>query len=272
MAVDLALSIKEFHQDPVVLMTDVVGQTFVHARYPGAFDRIIVLPEGMNRGFLSKCSLCDYAPLAHAVFIDADCLIVAPLNRLRALAYQDGLTMIGELKKPSKLNRFHGANIGYLCKHFKVAHFFKNHAGAFCFSRSTAQTVMRDAVRIYGELEKLDPLMIPFANDELAFGLAGGRHQIHAMPSPSPINWTADLVGKRADAWRKPIVHFHNIMPTHILHDLLLETSRRRRILGFDEKPTHVVWRKKLRSNRSKNPIDLLRYGIHMISNFLKTR
>jgi hypothetical protein len=270
MAVDLALSIRQFHQDPVFLMTDVAGRDFVQGRYAGAFDRIVVLPEGVNSGFLSKCALGDHAPLAHAVFIDADCIVVAPLDRLRAYAFNDGLTMIGELRQAHELSRFHGANIGFLCKHFKTDQFFKNHAGAFCYTRRTAQKVMHDAVRVYAELEQLDPLMIPFANDELAFGIVGGRHQIHAMPSPSPIHWTADLVNMRAGEWPKPIAHFHNIMPKPILRALLQETGRRRRAYGFDEQPTHLVWRKKLRRNRGKTPFGLMRCGLQVIGKLVK--
>ena len=78
MAVDMALSVRVFHDDPVCLLCDAPTMAIALEKYSEVFDPIVLIDTPLKHPLASNFLLAELAPFERGFYIDADVLAVAP--------------------------------------------------------------------------------------------------------------------------------------------------------------------------------------------------
>jgi hypothetical protein len=250
-AVDLALSARAFHDLPFALVADAGLKSYVEARYPGVFDVICLLPDGFQKGDACKFALAEVTPFKRTVFIDADTLVLAPLNTLLREAEAADVLMIGAYRDHSTDQVHHGFSVRGLMKRYGLERYFDNHSGAFAFEIEQGRAFLRAGADIY--LREMADLQrwsrFRRIGDELAFGIAGARRRVAIMSEPFPIYWSNELAALTSDNRWKPLCHFHDSPAPAALDWLMREVAERRAARGFPAL-SEPAWRAKAKKCR----------------------
>jgi hypothetical protein len=254
MAVDLALSAREFHDLPFALVADATLAAYVRTRYRGVFDEIRVLPDTYRRGHACKFALAELTPFARNVFIDADTLVLAPMDTLLDEARTADILMMGSYCDRRTERVHHGFAVRSLMRRYALERYFINHSGAFAFETSHGRTFLAEGLKVY--LDEMADLQrwsrFRHIGDELAFGIVGGRRGVNIMREPFPIYWSNELATLASSHRWKPLCHFHDAPADGALAWMMRDVATRREARGFPQvSETH--WRAKAESCRRRN-------------------
>ncbi|MCB1480553.1 MAG: hypothetical protein KDJ55_00995 [Rhodobiaceae bacterium] len=244
MAVDLALSLREHHDNPVCLVADDTCGQHVRRRYPGVFDLIADLPPRFDmRSTAMKFCLAEAVPYANAIFIDADTLVLSPLDKVIEQTLRHDFIMMGSFLLPDTNKKHHGYSVRMLIREFALEHYFTNHSGAFGYNRDYAASFLDDCIALYrNELYTLRNRMRGVVCDEIAFGIVAARRGMTQMSKPFPVMWGAELAEFDPGDIRKPLCHFHRpVSPAGL--DWLMDEVKRRRLAQGLPAVSEKVWR-----------------------------
>lgn len=256
MAVDMVLTLRRFHDEPIVLLAHGPCLELARALYSDVFDRIIALPESPARERRAKFLIADFTPAQSALFIDADILVLKPVDYLIERAGHDPVAMMGSFLPADSPKRHHGIRVSRLCARFGTDRFFTSHSAAILFDRERSRQLFREAALVHEDMLDLKPG--PFIGDELAFGIAAARQDMARMPDPFPVIWSSEMEHLDVTASPKAFLHFHTTPPNHVVDPVLEIVAALRRERGFDVAISNDAWRLKSKRN-SSDPVAAFR-------------
>lgn len=234
MAVDFALSLRDWQPQPVAIAVDPPTAAYLADRYPAVFDAVIPIPEDWPPGWARKFSVAELTPFKRTVFVDSDTLVIDGLETVIADAERTGFAMMGEyLKAPGEMLH-NGVPIGRLMSQFDLQRYFHNSSCAFTFERESGRKLLAECLRIW--LDELSPpRLAPFTGygDELAFGLAAARGGMATLSEPYPVYWPDELPDLRPDNGWKPLCNLSSLPSSETLKWLLAGAVARRRLAGL---------------------------------------
>ena len=258
MAVDMALSLREQHSEPIWLVADEASARHVNQNYPGIFDGISLIPAGYDLVRTHKFAIAEAAPCKRGIFIDADTLVLAPLDKLIAKTRGHGFVMMGAFLPPDSDRKHHGRPVRGLIREFGLERYFTNHSAAFGYEREYARSFLRECHEVYTRrLYTLRHRLQGFVGDELAFGIVAARRGMEPMDKPFPVLWSNELARLQPhDTW-KPLCHFINAPAQPALDWMMDEVRRRRRERGF-ALVSEQHWRQKAARRQKSRPVKRL--------------
>lgn len=245
MAVDMRLSLAEHDSLPVALIADDRLAEAARSRYSGVFDHVRVLPERFRAHRGIKYGVAAASPFERNIFIDSDCIVMAPLDRFWEELDGTDMAFVGEMLEGDDEDRHHGFSTRYLRKRFGVDAYLKSNSGVFYFRRTAAVPLLEECLTLYLE-EILPKLRGGFLGDELAFALVGGKHRLATFPEPGPIFWRQELARLDPERPEKPVMHMIAPIPRWAMRRLLDDVERRRREAGLPS-GSSAAWRWKMR-------------------------
>jgi hypothetical protein len=250
MAVDMALSLREHTALPVGVVCDETLAVLAREQYAPAFDSVTLLPERFVRGRVRKYGIAEASPFAESVFVDADCVVLGPLDHLFEPLARHSMAMLGEQLTLDDDENHHGFSTRWLMRRFELERYLKTNSGVFAFRRDPAREIMEAFLRCF-EDEARPRLRWPllrgaWLGDEIAIGIVGGRLGLATLGAEHPMYWPSEFESIDPDRPSKPLLHF--IWPPNAaLLERLLEDMRRRRRergVGGDGAP---AWRAEVR-------------------------
>jgi hypothetical protein len=258
MAVDMLLSLREFHDDPVCLVADEICADIVEADYPGLFDHVARISGDNLVGPAAKFHLAECTPYDRALFIDADILVVGDLTIFKRQTGVDDMFMMGNFRRPETWSYHHRLSIRKLCRAFGLSHFFASHSAFFGFRRHETRGFFAEAKRIYhDELFRKPWLRRGMVGDEICFGVVGGRYSIARMVDPFPVMWNKQLKALKPGQPTGPLAHFHAAPSPKGLDWLMQGVTARREAAGLPP-GSDTAWRRKSANSESKRNIRTL--------------
>ncbi len=259
MAVDMVLSLRDFHDHPVCLLADRRAEEAARRDYPGIFDPVIRLTPRYRRTRTTKFALAELVPFAQTVFVDADSLVLGSLGSLINQTRVDRFFMMGSFLPAETDRRHHGIAVRALTAAFGLDSFFTCHAAAFGYQRAHARDFLAARRDIYTRgLDCRRWHRRGFVGDELAFGIAAARRGINLMATPCPVIWKEDLDRFRPGAPPAPLCHVHFRMPDDVMDWLMEGAAQRRRDAGLALRSAKA-WRAKSENALGKNQAMLAR-------------
>ncbi len=228
MAVDLALSAREHTALPFALVADPTLARRARDRYAGVFAEVCLLPERFREGRARKYGVPEATPWDRAIFIDADCFVLGPLDRFWNALGDVDFALVGERLGPDDDVIHHGFPTRDLVARFDLPWYLKSNSGVLYFRREPALAIMDDCLACHRD-EILPTLRGGFLGDELAFGVVGGRRGLSLFPSPGPMFWPAELPEIDLDRPGKPVLHYLAPLPAELFEELVARADRRRR-------------------------------------------
>lgn len=233
MAVDMALSLRDHTELPIGVATDRPLAGLVKSRYASVFDHATVVSDRFLDGRVRKYGVAEASPFEETVFVDADCLVLAPLDHLFDALGDHDVAMLGEQLTRDDDDRHHGFSTRRLMKRFDLERYLKTNSGVFAFRRTPAIDVMEACRTCF--VEEVRPrlrwsiLLGRWVGDEIAIGLVGGRRGLGTLPLPHPMYWPHEFETLDLDTPAKPLLHFIWPPPDEVLERLLREMRARRR-------------------------------------------
>jgi hypothetical protein len=231
MAVDLALSARAHAPLPFALVADPTLGRLARERYAGVFAEVRGLPERFREGRARKYGVPQATPWDRAIFIDADCLLLGPLDRYWEALGDTDFALVGERLGLEDDVVHHGFSTRELIARFDLPWYLKSNSGVFYFRRGPALEIMDDCLACHRD-EIHGRLRGGFLGDELAFGLVGGRRGLSIFPSPGPMYWPNEFPKLDLGRPKHPVLHFLAPLAPDTLRTLIGEADRRRREAG----------------------------------------
>lgn len=237
MAADMALSLREHTTLSVGVVTDEALVDTARGRLGPAFDSVELLDRRFMEGRVRKYGVASASPFDEAVFIDADCIVLGPLDHLFDALDAHDVAMLGEHLGPDDDENHHGFSTRRLMDRFDLDRYLKTNSGVFAFRREPAVEVMEAWRRCF--LEEVRPglrwpiLRGAWLGDEIAIGVEGGRQGLGTLPPPHPMYWPHEFGALDLDAPTKPLLHFIWPPPEDVFQRLLTEMAQRRREVGI---------------------------------------
>lgn len=191
MAVDLALSVREFSSRPISILTNQAGADILGEMAPGLFDQILLADESDlmadTNPTLVKFQLGRISPYVHSVFLDADCVLVASIDYLWSKTRGLGVAFISEYCQFPRDVNHHGLSTRQIMLKFSISTYCKTMAAVFYFERgegirffSHCDTIVKRYAAT-GLRSQRDQIL-----DEVIIGIAGAEYAIHQLPGPLP--------------------------------------------------------------------------------------
>lgn len=251
MAVDMALSLREHTALPIALAADEPLAETAQARYEDVFDVVTLIPERFRQGRTLKYGSAEASPFEETIFVDADCVVLGPMDGLLDVLADCDMAMTGELLGPEEDLKHHGFSTRGLMRKFDLEHYLKTNSGLFCFRRSAALEIMEECRACYvGEVvPKLwwSTLLGRWLGDEIAFGIVGGRRRLGTIPKPDLMYWPEEFADLDLESPSKPLLHMIWPPEPETLDALLAGTEARRRAAGVrGDGASH--WREEVRA------------------------
>jgi hypothetical protein len=251
MAVDMALSLREHTTLPVGVACDAVLADRARSRYGEVFDRVTTIPERFLGGRTRKFGVAEASPFDETVFVDADCIVLKPIDELFASLEGCDLAFLGSQLTESDDHNHHGFSTRWLMRKFELSSYLKTNSGVFCFRKGPAIEVM-EAFRACHEDEarprlRGSILLGRWLGDEIAIGIVGGRRGLCAMPFPDTMYWPQEFDSIDLDHPAKPLLHFIWPPSERLLEDLLEGMRQRRKAAGVGGSGEEH-WRAEVRS------------------------
>lgn len=258
MAVDMLLSLRAFHDDPVCLVADDICADIVEAEYPGLFDHVSRICGDNLVGHAAKFHLAECTPYDRALFIDADILVVGDLTIFKRQTGVEDMFMMGHFRRPEVWSYHHLLSIRKLCRAFGLSHFFASHSAFFGFQRHQTRGFFAEAKRIYlDELFRRPWLRRGMVGDEICFGVVGGRYGMARMVTPYPVMWNKDLKALTPGRPTGPLAHFHAAPSPDGLDWLMDGVIARREAAGL-ALGSDAAWRRKSARSEARRNIRTL--------------
>lgn len=238
MAVDMALSLREHTELPVGLVTDRELAADASERLAPVFDEVRVIDDRFLEGRVRKYGVAAASPFEEAVFVDADCVVLGPLDHLFEALDEHDVAMLGEQLTSDDDENHHGFSTRRLMRRFGLERYLKTNSGLFAFRREPAVEVMEAFRTCF--VEEVRPLrwsmvLGRWIGDEIAIGIVGGRLGLGTLPLPHPMYWPHEFAHLDLDDPPKPLLHFIWPPPHDVLERLLADMRDRRRAAGLPQ-------------------------------------
>jgi hypothetical protein len=248
MAVDMALSLREWHAEPIAIAVDEPSQAYIANHYPGLFDTVVRFPASLPIGKACKFGLGEISPFRRTVFIDADTVVLGSLRQLLTEANDFDFAMMGNFHTSPTTETQGGFSVDGLMRDFGLDRYFCNHSGAFTFEREYARHFLADCLHVWTH-EHMTPLRR--LSDEVTFGIVAARRGMMRMREPYPVYWPNELRAlDPAKRW-KPLCHLFLVPPRSVMKWLMAEVLERRRRAGLSSLSIGHWHRKPLRRGMS---------------------
>ena len=252
MAVDMALSLRAFHDNPICLICDTTLATPARTDYARVFDVVETLPDDLPAYPAAKFQLSRLLPFDTGFFIDADVLVLAPLDRVIEASRGLPVSVMGSFVAPGTAQRHHNIPVDDLISAFGLTRYFTNHNGAFFYQRKPATEFFEDCAEVFLELLKPAWSRKGFIGNELAFGVVNGRWGIEPMPCDFPVIWPDEMARMEPGYTEKPLLHFIDMPPIPVFRDLMRQADTRRREADLPVVGSEVWLRKGMKSQRTR--------------------
>jgi len=251
MAVDMALSLREHTALPIALAADETLAASARSLYPNVFDDVTLVPERFREGRALKYGVAEASPYEETTFVDADCLVLGPLDGLFDVLSAHDMAMTGEQLTPDDDRIHHGFSTTALIRRFGLETYLKTNSGLFCFRRSRGLEIMEECRVCHTEevLKALrwSTLFGKWLGDELAFGIVGGRRKLGTLPAPHPMYWPEEFPTLDIDRPSKPLLHLIWPPEPDTLEALLCAVAARRERAGIPDELEGHHWRQEVR-------------------------
>lgn len=236
MAVDMALSLREHTGHPIGLVCDEVIAEMTMSSYATVFDTVSPIGADFRNGRALKYGVAEACTWEEAIFVDADCLVLGPLDHAFDALTDTPMAFVGELLSPASNQRHHGFSTRRLMRTFGLEHYLKTNSGFFAFSKAPAEEIMRECLRCFVDEARpklaLSRLLGGWLGDEIAIGIVGGRRQLTPLPKPAEMFWPAEFESIDPDRPGKPLLHFIWPLPTRTFAELMRGAEDRRDAAG----------------------------------------
>ena len=265
MAVDMALSIKQFDSKPVSCVVDSKTKNYINKKYEFIFDRLIEID--INKFCFSiKFHGALLSPYDETIFVDADIIILGKIDRLWENPINNHTIMIGHYLSIEKDENHHGFSTSYLQKEFNVKKYLKTNSGCFYFNNES-KAFFKSCIEKHKLLENQTNLNhIGCLGDEITIGIIAERFNVGVFNIyPSLMMWDKDLsvLQPNLKFYELPICHFIAPIP-EITANWITAQSRNRRIQNSISTKGSKVW---IELNRS-NIVAMQPLGIYEKVNF----
>jgi hypothetical protein len=251
MAVDMALSLREHTELPIALAADEALAALAQTRYAGVFDVVTLVPKRFREGRALKYGSAEASPFEETVFVDADCLVLGPLDDLFDALGPHAVAMTGEHLTLAEDRIHHGFSTSSLIRRFGLDTYLKTNSGLFCFRRSAALEIMEECRTCYVEevVKQLrwSTLLGKWLGDELAFGIVGGRRKLGTLPAPHHMYWPEEFPSLDPERPAKPLLHMIWPPEPGTLEGLLRGVAARRARAGLPDATGGAHWREEVR-------------------------
>lgn len=252
-AVDMALSLRRFHSDPICVLCTPELAAIARAKYTIVFDEIFEFNEPLISLSVSKFFLAKYVPYERVMFLDADILVQSDLTLYLDDASAKPLALMGRYIARGTPQRHHQIKIDALLRHFDLDFFFTSHSSVLIYERSAALPFMADALSYYEKVYTRRWRLRGFVGDEIAIGLAAHAHDVQQMAHPFPVIWPAEMNRLRPGQRPKPLLHFIAKLPSDTLQAHMAEIIQRRDAIGLPNISTqHWSVKSQTHSRREK--------------------
>lgn len=237
MAVDMALSLREHTDHPIAVACDDTLLEVASTGYPGVFDDVVRVPDHFLAGRVRKYGSAAASPFDETVFIDADCIVLGPLDHLFAPLATHGMAMLGQQLTRDDDENHHGFSTRRLMERFDLDRYLKTNSGVFAFRKAEGVALMEECRRCF--LDEARPrlrwsiLLGRWLGDEIGFGIVGGRRGVGTLPQPDVMFWPQEFEDLDLDDPAKPLLHFIWPPPTPVLERLIGDMARRRAEVGL---------------------------------------
>jgi hypothetical protein len=260
MAVDMALSLREWHDEPLAIAVDAPMEAYIAKRYPTVFDTVVRLPATVPPGWGCKLAIAEVSPFLRTVFVDADVIVLGSLDTVLADAERADFAMMGEYHTAPTSERHNGVPMEAVIRDFGLSRYFHNHSCNFVFERDYGRRFLAECLDVW--LNRLSsPSRRPFEGfgDEVAFGIVAARRGMVSMREPYPVYWPAELHALRSNDRWKPLLHLYDLPPHRVMKWLMTEVVARRREARFGNLSIGHWLRKPARKSLSRGWLTVLR-------------
>lgn len=233
MAVDMALSLKEFHTEPVSVAADHSTARFLARYKPSPFDQVSTLREHVHP-FGARFLLAEASPYEYTVSLDADILF---LRRSPFLEYQftAPLAMYGAyISSDQDVQTYYSSK--QICTDFGLSRYFWGTGGIFVFQKSEAREMFKACYDFFvSGIQKYPRYAQGPQSDEMVFGIMSDKYPIDSLPCstthPWPLAEDIPIVSPSDDRW--PVFHMFGLPNKEYMDYLMDKVNSRRREAGF---------------------------------------
>ena len=251
MAVDMALSLRDHTELPIALAADEPLAALAQTRYAGVFDVVTLVPQRFREGRALKYGSAEASPFQETVFVDADCIVLGPMDGLFDVLATADMAMTGEHLTLADDRVHHGFSTRSLIRRFALETYLKTNSGLFCFRRSAALEIMEDCRACYVDeiVKQLRwwTLLGRWLGDELAFGIVGGRRQLGTIPMRYHMYWPDEFPSLDLDRPTKPLLHMIWPPEPDTTEALLRRIAARRKKARVPDADRGAHWRDEFR-------------------------
>lgn len=244
MAIDTALSLREFHTEPISIAVDRAAERHL-ARYKHhPFDQIVRLPQRVHP-FGARFLLAEASPYETTVSIDADILFVGRLpifdNNFTAPLAMYG----GYMGRDQDFQTYYSGR--QICADFGLDRYYWGTGGTFLFRNPEALPMFRECYNFYvSGIKKYRKYAGGTLSDEMVFGIMGDKYPIDSIPCQTMHPWPRrehmESISPADSCW--PVYHAF-VMPNEPYWEFLMHNlNRRRREAGFAT-GSEFLWRQK---------------------------
>ena len=250
MAVDMALSIKQFDCKPISCVVDSKTKNYINKKYEFIFDRLIEI-DTHKFCFSIKFHGALLSPYDETIFVDADIIILGKIDRLWENPINNHTIMIGDYLTIEKDKNHHGFSTSSLQKQFNVKKYLKTNSGCFYFNNES-KAFFKSCLEKHKLLENHTNLNhIGYLGDEITIGITAERFNVGVFNIyPSLMMWDKELSVLQPDLkfYELPICHFIAPIPEKTVNWITAQ-SRNRRVQNSICSKGSKVWIELNRSN-----------------------
>lgn len=171
----LALSL--LHSNPLIKRA-VISDT-AEDEFKGLFDIYIPYNKTFGAGLSQKLHLDKYSPFDETIFIDADCLVISPLNEIIELVTPHSFVVFGDQINSGEWFM----DVTSICKKFNVPSIPKFNGGAYYFKKDAiTANIYNDAREITGRYTDIGLKYLNGAlNEEPVIAIAMAVNHVKAI-------------------------------------------------------------------------------------------
>jgi hypothetical protein len=256
MAVDLALSLRQFNADPVQLLTDETERGGAPEAYLAQFDQVALLPPGYP-GYCGKLYAGQATAFDKTIMIDADSLAIGGLAEFWAAHEDMAFGLQGEPIDASLKVRHHLRSVPGLIRRFGLETYFKSLGALILFERDAGQEILGQCDHLYRTAFRRRAARGRTVPDELLLGIVGGRNpKVGRIRNPLPMPWSA--ADARVRDSRFKLLHFNDAPDPAVADWLSGDIRARRRHAGLPEEASLPHWQTKMRQSGRLTRLRLL--------------
>lgn len=244
MAIDLALSVKEFHDEPISILADKVAADHIKKYNPSPFDQIHTIRDKIHP-WGAKFLIGNHCKYDRAAFIDCDIIFLKHTNFL-SYPLSKPLAMFGAyMDRGTSFKTYFDSS--EIFEDFKLERYFWATSGIFFFDNQQAKPFFEDCLKFYKNGIRAYPKYysksIP---DELVIGVIGQQYDIQSINCPTIHPWPMldRLKDLSPDDHDWPSIHVFAPISEAYLSNLLAKINDRRRAHNFPQ-TSEKVWRNK---------------------------